>query len=100
MATARHKSATPEFVEESPVDPVAVATGRSPVANAAARGKEKKKAGYYLSVEVLERFTRKFHELKLSGIPIENKSALVEMALTFALEDLDKGGRSKLLKKL
>ena len=48
----------------------------------------------------LDRFTRKFHELKLAGVAIENKSALVEMALSFAMDDIDKGEHSRLLKRL
>jgi hypothetical protein len=38
--------------------------------------------------------------MKLSGTPIENKSALLELAITFALDDLDKGKRSQLLASL
>ena len=60
----------------------------------------KKKAGFYLSADVLDRFTRKFHELKLAGVAVENKSTLLELALSFALDDLDKGTRSKVLKTL
>jgi hypothetical protein len=48
----------------------------------------------------LDRFTRKFHQLKLDGVPIENKSALAEMALHFALDDMDQGKASRLLKRL
>ena len=108
---------TPEFFEESPFDPVKVATGKMD-----RDGKEKskralnghgrdagpghhkqtpkKKAGFYLSIDLLERFTRKFHELKLSGVLIENKSALIEAALSFALDDMDTGDESIVLKRL
>ena len=57
----------------------------------------KKKAGFYLSVALLERFNRKFHELNLSGMSVENKSALLEAALSFALDDMDKGRESVVL---
>jgi hypothetical protein len=45
----------------------------------------------------LDRFSRKFYELKLAGVAIENKSALLEVALSFALDDLDKGPKSRQL---
>lgn len=80
-----------DFFEENRIDPVQTVTGGKPAAVA------KKKAGFYLSVEILERFNRKFFELKLAGCPIENKSALVEAALKFALNDLDRGDDSQVL---
>jgi hypothetical protein len=78
------------------LDPVAAATGtrsKSPPV-------PKKKAGFYISESVLERFNRQFHHMKLNGMPIENKSALLELALTFAMDDLDKGPKSVILAKL
>jgi hypothetical protein len=116
MAASKNK--TPEFFEEESVDPMDVATG--PVRTAQDSKKSidsdagnhvisragpvhavhKKKAGFYLSVDLLERFTRKFYELKLAGIAIENKSALLEAALFFALEDLDKGHKSRILQRI
>ena len=60
----------------------------------------KKKAGFYFSEALLERFNRKFHRLKLDGVPVENKSMLAEMALGFALDDLDRGTASQLMKEL
>ncbi len=103
----------PDFFEENPLDPINVATGgdkraseavvEHPPESAAGKSKirpEKKKAGFYLSLDVLDRFTRKFHELKLAGVAIENKSALVEMALAFALDDLDRGNESDLLNRV
>ena len=60
----------------------------------------KKKAGFYLSVDLLNRFTHKFHELKLAGVAIDNKSTLLEAALGYALDDMDKGEQSQVLKKL
>ncbi len=83
-----------EFFEENRMDPVQVVTGGRPVPVA------KKKAGFYLSVELLDRFNRKFFELKLAGCPVENKSALVEAALKYALNDLDRGDDSRVLNAL
>lgn len=108
MATRKRK--TPDIFEEE-FDPVETATGYSPKRAAsplggAAKGRPaagsivKKKAGFYLSVDLLNRFTLKFHELKLAGIPIENKSTLLEAALGFALDDIDKGKGSRVLKQL
>jgi len=84
-----------EFFEEAALDPMAAATGsHSPAAI------DKRKAGFYLSAELLARFDRKFYELKLSGARVANKSALLEAALAFALEDMDRGGESRLLQDL
>ena len=107
MAASKNK--TPDFFEDEPFDPVDVATGpggparsEKPSALHAGRvldpGPVKKKVGFYVSVDLLERFTRKFYELKLAGAAIENKSALLELALTFALDDLDTGTKSQVLK--
>jgi len=108
MATGRNK--LPDFFSEDGIDPVESATGkRQPLTedNDTSSAKDaktgmstKKKAGFYLSKEILERFTFKFHELKLAGIPIDNKSTLLELALAFALDDLDKGGKSRVLQRL
>jgi hypothetical protein len=118
MAADRKK--TPEFFDENPFDPIETATGpeskrrQTDEKNSEANEEEKagvgenklnnpakkKKAGFYLSTEVLDRFTRKFHELKLSGVSIENKSALLEIALSFALDDIDKGQKSHVLQQL
>jgi hypothetical protein len=112
MATGRRK--TPDFFKEEGIDPVETATGypQKVPANktATASGAKsqattdtgmvaKKKAGFYLSVDILNRFTLKFHELKLAGIPIENKSTLLEAALDFALDDIDKGEGSRVLQQ-
>lgn len=108
---AADKKKIPDFFEDHPLDPVDTATGYPhPNSQETASGaasprkaaavKAKRKAGFYLSVDILERFTRKFHELKLAGAPIENKSSLVELALTFALDDLDKDGESDVLERL
>ena len=86
----------PDFFDSNPVDPVKSATGgkKSPLQT------PKKKAGFYLSVQIIERFERKFHELKLAGASVENKSTLLESALGFALDDLDRGEASIILKRL
>jgi hypothetical protein len=112
MATRKRK--TPDIFDED-FDPVETATGYSqtspptkaaPPPGSAAKGRPaaglivKKKAGFYLSVDLLNRFTHKFHELKLAGVPIENKSTLLEAALGFALDDIDKGKGSRVLKQL
>jgi len=101
-----------EFYENHKFDPVLSAIGsgenRGQEAGKKASVEEKedgsrsskKKAGFYLSRDLLDRFTRKFYELKLTGIAIENKSTLVEAALSFALDDVDKGEGSRVLKKL
>ena len=94
--TASDKKTIPDFFDENRMDPVSVATGRSKSKAAVA----KKKAGFYFSETLLERFNRKFHQLKLDGVPIDNKSALAEIALHFALDDMDKQDTSQLLKKL
>ncbi len=109
MATGRNK--LPDFFNEEGIDPVESATGKRqplsrrymthlPAKDAKTGMSAKKKAGFYLSKEILERFTLKFHELKLAGIPIDNKSTLLELALRFALDDLDKGGKSRVLQRL
>lgn len=113
MATGRSK--IPDFFNEDGLDPVDSATGyprnssEKKAANSSGdqaktgptvENAVKKKAGFYLSVDILNRFTLKFHELKLAGVAIDNKSTLLEAALGFALDDMDKGQGSQVLKKL
>jgi hypothetical protein len=101
MATRRKD--LPDLFADTAPDPVESATGRrkpSPPFQRAVSTAAKKKAGFYLSVDILERFTLKFHELKLAGVSVDNKSALLELALSFALDDLDKGNNSRVLQKL
>ena len=112
MATGRSK--TPDFFNEDGLDPVDTATGypqdspedKTNAPSSAARSGTtaemitKKKAGFYLSIDLLNRFNHKFHELKLAGVAIENKSTLLESALGFALDDMDKGQDSQVLRKL
>ena len=83
----------PDFFEPSPLDPIRSATGGAPPAPTV----PKKKAGFYLSIDVLTRFERKFYELKLSGAPVDNKSSLLEAALNFALDDLERNPQSRVL---
>ena len=90
-----------DFFEESPIDPLAAATGvdrttRHSSGERSAAG-SKQKAGFYLSKRVLARFNRKFYELKMEGRAVGNKSALLEVALEYALNDIDQGSGSKIL---
>jgi hypothetical protein len=91
--TASEQNKSPDFFEDHDLDPLTTATGGMELKKTAV---SKKKAGFYLSEELLERFNRRFHQMKLDGMAIENKSALVEIALAFALDDLDKGKESKI----
>lgn len=90
--TASEQKMSPDFFEDHDLDPLSAATGNKD----ARRPTPKKKAGFYLSERLLERFNRRFHQMKLEGTAIENKSALVEIALKFALDDLDQGERSRI----
>lgn len=96
--TASETNPLPDFFEEHSLDPVSTA------ARAPGRGTPapvpKKKAGFYLSEALLTRFDRQFHQLKIDGVPVENKSALVELALEYALADLAREEGSVLLRKL
>ena len=108
MATGRIK--LPDFFGEEGIDPVESATGKtqpfiedkstSSAKDLKTGPAAKKKAGFYLSLAILDRFNHKFHELKLAGIAIDNKSTLLELALEYALDDLDKDNESQVLQKL
>ncbi len=91
--TASDKTSIPDFFDETALDPVSVATGR-PVSKPKV---PKRKAGFYFTETLLERFTRKFHQLKLDGAPVENKSAMLERMLSFALDDMDRGRDSVIM---
>ena len=119
---ANSRKITPDFFEDSELDPVETATGSpdDPPSQASrpasgpaspadvSRSKNmqagpgsavaKKKAGFYLSADILNRFNLKFYELKLSGVAIDNKSNLLELMLGFALDDMDKGEQSRILR--
>jgi hypothetical protein len=106
----RRRPIPPEIFEETPPDPVDAASGppeprsgQSPAPHptgAGSRADLKRKAGFYLADETLERFNRKFYELKLAGAAVDNKSALMEAALNFALDDLDRGTESRVLRRM
>jgi hypothetical protein len=108
MATGKKK--LPEFFSTDGIDPVDAVTGKgkpltrdkstSSAKDVKTGMSTKKKAGFYLSMEIIERFNRKFYELKLAGIAIDNKSTLLELALAYALDDLDKGAKSRVLQRL
>ncbi len=113
---AGYRKNTPDFFEDNALDPIKLAIGPEKAAsnqNSVQKGDIektaekksghptlKKKAGFYLSTNLIDRFTRKFHELKLAGIKIDNKSTLMEIAISFALDDIDKGNESRVLKQL
>lgn len=101
MTTRRNQ--TPDLFADHLPDPVAAATGgRRPQERRAAgtAPEAKRKAGFYLSDETLDRFNMKFYQLKLSGAAVDNKSALLEAALNFALDDLDRGTDSRVLQQI
>ena len=96
----------PDFFDDGALDPVEAATGPSSATEShglpgrhvrTASAAAKKKAGFYLSEDILNRFNLKFYELKLAGAAIENKSNLLELMLAFALDDMDKGENSRIL---
>jgi hypothetical protein len=94
MATRRQH--IPDLFEDHTPDPVEAATGRrKPIAGP----EPKRKAGFYLSDELLGRFNTRYYELKLAGAAVVNKSALLEAALAYALEDLERGVNSTILKR-
>lgn len=94
--TASEQKTSPDFFENHNLDPVSAATRHSSTGAVI----PKRKAGFYISSDLLERFNRCFHRLKLADIPILNKSALLELAMQYALEDLEQGEQSVLLKKI
>ena len=101
---AKQTNKPPDFFEKNPFDPVGAASGGSRKNPRESMKKTvdepKRKAGFYLSAQILDRFNRKFYELKLEGLSIVNKSALLEAALAFALDDMDQGKQSKILSNL
>ena len=104
MTIQRHPDA-PDFFDPDAIDPVASASGGDSIKTGGKRGRPssavpKRKAGFYLSEQILNRFDRKFYELKLAGHPVGNKSALIEAALTYALNDLDRNEASTILKSI
>jgi hypothetical protein len=53
-------------------------------------------AEFYLSGDLLGRFAARFYEPKLHSAQVENKSTLLEAALAFGPEDLDRGADSRI----
>lgn len=105
MASEKNRSA--DFFDDSAFDPVSTAIGTADSRNADALSSRKKtvappkkKAGFYLSIDMLDRFNRKFHELMLAGVNVDNKSTFVEALLTYALDELDQGDDGGVLKTL
>ncbi|MFO7709210.1 MAG: hypothetical protein R6V84_13650 [Desulfobacterales bacterium] len=105
----KHRARPPELFEETGPDPIDAACGPrhtlppapAPRPERPAAGADlKRKAGFYLSDELLARFNKKFYQLKLAGAAVDNKSALLEAALDFALEDLDRGAASRVLQRI
>ena len=96
MTASEQKTPINFFKNYNNLEPVNAATQHSTTAAAL----HKRKAGFYLNTDLLERFNHCFHRLKLAGISIGNKSALVELALQYALEDLEQGDHSIILKKI
>ena len=84
MATGKKK--LPDFFRDDGIDPVDAVTGmrkprtrgksRSSAKDAKTGMSTKKKAGFYLSMDIIERFNRKFYELKLAGIAVEAHCAI------------------------
>lgn len=116
MAKSKDRLETPDFFGDDDLDPVLTATnaakgGQKKVRRTKEEQKNirtekakpaaavsKKKAGYYLGIELLSQLDRKFLELKLQGKSIENKSALMETIIKFGLLDIEKGEDSLILK--
>lgn len=106
MPTRRHRM--PDLFDDHQPDPMEAAIGRRqpaeglrpPGRKAPTMPEAKRKAGFYLPDELLERFNTRFYELKLAGAAVGNKSALLEAALGYALDDLDRGAESRILKRI
>jgi len=98
----------PDLFDDHLPDPMEAAIGRRqpaeglrpPGRKAPTMPEPKRKAGFYLPDELLERFNTRFYELKLAGAAVGNKSALLEAALGYALDDLDRGAESRILKRI
>lgn len=99
----------PDFFEDEQFDPVTTATGGAasakpvgqvPATQSDRGGWNKKKAGFYLPKDLIERFNRKYHQLNLEGVVVGNKSALLETILEFGLEEMDRGSHSEIQKRL
>ncbi len=93
------KPTTEDFFDDPPVDPLETAIG-----GGGSRPRKattpKKKAGFYLPVDLLNRFNRTYHELILDGYAVDNKSALLEILLNDALDRLTRNGATALKTRL
>ena len=106
MPIRRHRM--PDLFDDHLPDPMEAAIGRRqpaeglrpPGRKAPTMPEPKRKAGFYLPDELLERFNTRFYELKLAGAAVGNKSALLEAALGYALDDLDRGAESRIMKRI
>ncbi|MFW6236792.1 MAG: hypothetical protein ACOC3F_00210 [Desulfosudaceae bacterium] len=101
--TQKSKQRRPRFAAPGALDPVSAATGTPGSSSEEQKNsfkEEKKKAGFYLSADLLDRFNRAFYELKLEGPDVGNKSTLVEAALELALEDMGRGKKSRIRRLL
>ena len=85
----RRRTRSPDLFEEIGPDPIDAACGPRPTVppepaprpqRPGAGADFKRKAGFYLPEELLERFNMKFYQLKLAGAAVDNKSALLEAA--------------------
>ena len=106
MPIRRHRM--PDLFDDHLPDPMEAAIGRRqpaeglrpPGRKAPTMPEPKRKAGFYLPDELLERFNTRFYELKLAGAAVGNKSALLAAALGYALDDLDRGVDSRIMKRI
>lgn len=93
MVKSKKDNPAADFFHETGFDPLI----------AAVRGEtketDKKKAGFYLSHGLLERFDKTFYTLKIEGQGVDNKSAFVEKLIDYALDVLDRDGLEKIIKK-
>ena len=92
MAKSKRDNPAADFFHETGFDPlIAAVRGET-------KESDKKKAGFYLSHGLLERFDKTFYTLKIEG-RVDNKSAFVEKLIDYALDVLDHDGLEKIVKK-
>ncbi|OQX62766.1 MAG: hypothetical protein B5M56_05250 [Desulfococcus sp. 4484_241] len=94
----KSRKTVPDFFDETGLDPVKAVTGARKVSSEEEKKKApdvvKKKAGFYIDADLLDRFDRVFYQLKLEGVAVGNKSMLLEAVLRFAMDDIKKGKKS------
>ena len=93
MSKNKKDNPATDFFHEMGFDPLIAAVRGENKEN------DKKKAGFYLSHGLLERFDKTFYTLKLEGQGVDNKSAFVEKLIDYALDVLDCDGFEKIMKK-